>query len=264
MSLRFLVRDATTRAVPGYMADRARRHQRAVRERQGLPELTRRLTDPDGRIVVRHGPMAGLQLAEGRLAEIDAPVAKVLGTYEQELASVFYAAQERDSVFVDVGCADGYFAVGMTVRSPKLVTHAYDISRSARDLCRQTAAVNACRHRVTVHGRFDARALRGLDGQAPFLLCDIEGAEAALFDRALVGLLAGAHVLIEVHEFAVPGAGAHLRGVFSGTHDARAFEQAPRRQAAIPELERWDPEEARRALDESRPRELSWLLFSPR
>jgi hypothetical protein len=245
------------------MADRARRHQRHVRARDGATGIAERLLD--GRPpVVQRGLFAGLRYPSGRTGDIDAPAAKLLGTYEQELTTVFEDALQRVTrTFVDIGCADGYYAVGMPFISPGLTTHAFDIARSARELCAEVAAVNDVAARVRIKGRFSAESLAGLDVNGALMLCDVEGAEAALFDEALVSRLRHTFVVIEVHEHVKPGLSGHLQSVFASSHDHRVMVQDKRRPQDFAELP-LSARELATALGENRPRDLHWLVLDPR
>lgn len=207
---------------PGMMANRARRYERDLRERQDITAVAERM-DP----VVQAGPFAGLRYPPERLADVDAPVAKLQGVYEREIIDVF-ASAVGCPLFVDIGAADGYFAVGMAHASRATVVHAYDIARSARELCATVARLNSAEQRVIIRRRFTRKDLAELDLTGALVLCDIEGGERRLFDGALAAQLAPARVVIEVHEFAVPGTNAHLQRVFAPTHSMRVIHQQER------------------------------------
>jgi hypothetical protein len=223
-----------------------------------------RLAESD-RVTVVRGPCAGLVYPVSELAWIDAPVAKLCGTYEQELAPIFGALGARGvDLLIDVGGADGYFAVGLPVANASLKAHVFDISASARQLCAQVANINGVAERVRISGRFSVESLRGLDLDRALLLCDIEGGEALLFDEELAALLTPTPVLIEVHEDNVPGEAERLRALFRATHDVTTIEQAPRDPASVPEISGWTPDEQSFALAEFRPLDLLWLWCEPR
>src|SRR4051812_24657662 len=156
MDIRGLVR----RLAPGVSADRARRYERRYRAQLGLPELARRL-EP----IVQDGPFRGLRYPPDRFEEIDAPVAKLLGIYEQELYPIFESATGS---FYDIGSADGYYAVGMAIRGHHVV--AWDTSRDARDLSTTVARHNGIE--IDQRVSYDGEPI-GADG---LVLCDIEGA----------------------------------------------------------------------------------------
>jgi precorrin-6B methylase 2 len=205
-----------------------------------------------------------MQLSDA-LADVDAAAAKLLGSYEEEIADVFVRAiEDGTSTFVDVGCADGYYAVGMACAAATLTTHAFDIAASARRLCRQTAALNGVTDRVDVRGRCDADELARLHLDRALVLIDIEGAEAAFLDGEVPRLLARSRLVIEVHEDQAPGTGDVLVARFARTHTARRIDQASRAPSGHLTLAGLSHADALLALSEHRGPQLYWLVLTPR
>lgn len=261
MSAPRVLRALARRAAPKLMADRDRRYERAYRERAGITAIAHAIA---GDRRVSGGPFVGLQLRDP-LAEIDVPAAKLIGSYEQEIADVFSAAVAAGPpTFVDVGCADGYYAVGMAHASPSTTTYAFDLAASARRVCRETAQANAVAERVHIAGRCDARALRRLPLKDALVLIDIEGAEVDFLNSEAVELLASAQVVVEVHEDDIPGAGDRLRTRFAATHTAAVVTQVPRTASEYPQLAELSDERARLAIAEHRGPALHWLVLTPR
>ena len=189
-----------------------------------------------------------MRLPSARLDEIDAPVAKLLGTYELELAPIFEAAR---GPFYDIGSADGYYAVGMAIRGHQVV--AWDASASARTVCADVAKLNGV--------MIDQRELyEGEPISDGLVLCDIEGGEADLLTAEVGARLPT--VLVEVHDDSRPGTSAQLREAFAATHTARRIDQQPRKAPAA--LVDWTEEERNRSLAEFRPPAMHWLLFERR
>ena len=262
MELREQARSAARRLAPGYVANRARRYERKLRWREGVTSGAERLAagaDP----VVQAGPFAGLTYPVGRLADVDAPVPKLLGVYEQEIAWVFERSIARNvSTFIDVGCADGYYAVGMACASSVTTTFAYDVSSSARELCAQTAIASGVERRVRIGKRFCIDELRSLPTDA-LLLCDIEGGEVELLDVPMATALATYVVVVEVHEDSRPEASDRLKQAFARTHDALTVPQQPRSSPPA-QLAEWPARERARALSEFRGPRLHWIVFEPK
>jgi hypothetical protein len=83
---------------------------------------------------IRSGLFAGMSYlpdaSEGSL------MARLLGTYEAELRPHIEAlvAEGLDCV-IDIGCAEGYYAVGLAYRFPNLEVFAFDIDETARTAC---------------------------------------------------------------------------------------------------------------------------------
>jgi hypothetical protein len=211
------------------MADRARRFERGWRQRHGITDAATRLVGARGGVAeVSAGPFAGMRYPVDRLADVDTPVGKLMGVYEVEIYAPFEKAIAGGTeTFIDIGCADGYYAVGMPYASPKITTHAFDLAKSANHLCREVAQLNDLGRRVRIGRRFSIKTLDRIAPEGALMLCDIEGAEADLFGRALVGRLAATTVVIEVHEDVRPGIGAALRSLFEASHEVEFVTQRP-------------------------------------
>ncbi len=92
-----------------------KRHARRFESRLGLPSLAREFTARHG-FTIFSGPFAGMAYVARAVGS--AVVPKLVGSYEQELHGVLAdIAQTPYMVVVDVGCAEGYYAVGLAARA---------------------------------------------------------------------------------------------------------------------------------------------------
>ena len=234
-----------------------RRQDDALREAR-RPELDRWFVERHGSVVL-HGPFAGMRYARRTLDHVHHLTSRLLGSYESELAGVVAAQVERrPPLFVDIGAADGYYAVGMAVACAGIVVHAYEIDPVARRVLRANARANEVE--VTVHGPANSRRLAAHDLDRAFVLSDCEGAEVDILDGEALPALARATLLVELHG----DTGAPLRERFATTHDATEIETEPRDPSAFPELDDAPPHLRAGAVDELRPGPMSWLLLEPR
>src|SRR5436190_3634943 len=98
---------------------------------------------------VQSGPFAGLDFLPGSAEGCHVP--KLLGCYERELHGVVEAAVATgyDDI-VNIGSAEGYYAVGLARRCPTARHFAYDANPLAQQSCTALAARNGLAHRVTV------------------------------------------------------------------------------------------------------------------
>jgi hypothetical protein len=241
-----VLRETAERYVPALMAQRARRYERELRLRNGQTAAANEIVDPVVGAIVLSGPFAGLRYPTDRLSEVDTPLGKLTGAYEVEIYQPFEKAIASGTrTFIDVGCADGYYAAGMAFASPNITTHAFDLAASARNLCLEVAEINAVSQRVRVEKRFSLSSLSRIDPSGALMLCDIEGGEADLFTTDLVARLRLTTTVIEVHEDARPGISDKLRALLSPSHDLETVHQ--RSQNA----------------DESRPPLMHWLIARP-
>lgn len=168
--------------------------------------------------VIYQGPFAGMTYAsrtsEGALA------ARLLGTYESELHPHLagFAAEGLDCI-IDVGCAEGYYAVGLARMMPDVTVHAYDIDPAAREACRDLAEKNGVSDRVMIGERFAPADFQAFDGRRCLVMVDTEGAEVDILDPEQGPALAGMNIIVETHNVFRRGALPTLHGRFIGTHE---------------------------------------------
>ena len=175
--------------------------------------------------VVAHGPFAGMDYGVGAAEGGAAP--RLLGIYEASLAPVFERVIAGGyGLVMDVGCAEGYYAVGLARRMPGARVMARDSDLRAQGLCRDLAALNGVAGRVEVGGILTHADFDLCRAQKTFVLCDIEGAEDALLDPALAPGLTHADLLVEVHESGARGLLARLTQRFAATHTVTRIDRA--------------------------------------
>jgi hypothetical protein len=173
------------------------------------------------------GPFAGMEyVAEATEGSL---IARLLGTYESELHPhlTAMAAAGLDCV-VDVGCAEGYYAVGMARLAPEATVYAYDISEKARLACADLAAKNGVSDRVIIGGEFAPDGFEAFAGRKVLVMVDAEGAEIDILQPELSPSLAGMSIIVETHDVFRPGALRTLVGRFAATHDIVRIDQAPK------------------------------------
>ena len=196
---------------------------RAVSARKEV--LARRLLDrlgPEYR--VRAGLFQGMAYPSPQ-SHGSALVPKLLGTYELELAPVITGWRDcAFPVIVDVGCAEGYYAVGLARMFPGAVVHAFDSAAEARSMCLKTSEANGVAGRLQLHGECGQADLLAIDLRSGGLvISDCEGFEGDLFDATVAEHLAHCHAIIEVHDHPHDDAPRMKRlfAAFSRTHDLR-------------------------------------------
>ena len=219
---------------------------------------------------IASGPFAGMKYVSRSHAS--ALGAKLVGTYELELHETIRAITSLNiSNFVDIGAAEGYYAVGLLLNCNSSTTLvAFEAGLSGQRLCGELAELNGVSSRMRVRGFCSPESLNDelQTGEHPALvLCDTEGFEATLLDPAVVTGLQTAYVLVELHEFAVAGVGELLRERFRTTHRIVEICTRERSRSDFPLRAWWFsilPDAAILALmAEHRGREMSWLWMTP-
>ena len=197
-----------------------------------------------------------------RLASWGVLAPKLLGSYEAELHADLELLIPRDhDRVVNVGCAEGYYAVGLARRLPAATVFAFDSDPYAQHLCRRLAARNRVAHRVRVEGTCSPTRLCELVTGSTLLVVDCEGCELELLRPDLVPVLAAADILVELHDFIDPSISATMLSRFSASHDIALLDSTERDPAAYPVLDSLSPDDRVEAVAEHRPCVMQWAVM---
>lgn len=162
---------------------------------------------------------------------------------------------------VDVGSAEGYYAVGLALRLPSAEVFAFEASARGRYLCAQLATLNGVRDRVHLLARCTAKRLETVVADETLLVCDCEGCEAVLLDPLLVPSLRRADIIVEVHDFIDPRISRNLSDRFRHSHKVHWVDTEPRHPERWPELMGLATIERQIALSEGRPAPMQWMIL---
>lgn len=216
---------------------------------------------------VRRGPFVGLKYPF-LSAIYSAFFPKVLGYYEMELHSaIAILKQNQYSSIHDVGCAEGYYAVGFAKMFPDSKLVAYDLDPLARERTIEMALAND----VPVGDMFEIKdfcsseELLRLDSAKKHLIfSDCEGFEGELFTNEVVSHLVLSDFVIEVHDFVSPGLCDALVLKFSLTHHVEIIKSIDDlyryRFIDDQELLKLDLKDQIQLLAEKRPSQMEWLF----
>ncbi|SLM30351.1 conserved hypothetical protein [Desulfamplus magnetovallimortis] len=167
--------------------------------------------------VVMEGPLHGMdylaQSSEG------CHIAKLLGCYEQPLHPFIEEAfQTPYQKIINIGCAEGYYAVGFALKMPDIRVMAFDVDEGAREKCKALAAKNGVIDRIEVGGLFRQEDFKDYINRKVLILCDIEGGERDLLDPAGSPALKGMDIILESHECLIPGITMEMIRRFKDSH----------------------------------------------
>lgn len=206
--------------------------------------------------IVPYGPFAGM-----RYINDDFPPT-LLGSYEAELHPIIPALASRGyERVVNIGCGDGYYAVGLARLMPTARVFALDSDPIAQAACQSLAQLNGIAERVTVMGECTPAILSDLVRPGTLVFCDCEGAELKLLDPVAVPMLSQCDVLVEMHDFICAGASLTLQTRFRSTHSRSVIQPSVRDPAAYPILGSFSEFDRLFALCEFRPGPTPWGLF---
>jgi hypothetical protein len=226
------------------------------------------------RIAARHevvaGPFRGMKIQLSPLSSRHL-LGYILGSQELELREVIGRIVERSyGTIINVGAADGYYAVGLALRLPSARIEAFETLGEFHPLIESSARLNGVSARIALRGMCDANALRrSLEQATPpaLVVMDIEGGEVDLLDPQSIPQLRQTDILVETHDAFVAQATDTLVDRFWQTHNVECYTAQARilpdfPADFLPAFRRWFPRLAVDLMDERRTGVQRWLFLA--
>ena len=212
---------------------------------------------------VQAGPFAGMVLP----ADLDGAdyqrdlLPMLMGVFEGELSPAIEALIKRKpGLVINVGAAEGYYAVGLARALPDSRVVAYEMLESARASCRQVADANGAS--IELRAECTVAELNAvLDGPAA-LVVDCEGGEVHLLDPETVPALKDCDMLVECHDMILPGATQAIVDRFAGTHRIERIDEGVRPMIAHDLIRNRSSLERLLAVCEFRGGASNWLMMT--
>lgn len=214
-------------------------------------------------LAVADGPFAGMKYVLLPSSFNIAP--KLLGCYERELHPILRKAMQNNcKSVVNIGCADGYYAVGVALRLQNAKVFAFEKDPLCRKLCRELASANGVTDRVTVSGACEIKDLNSMALDDALIICDCEGYEINLLRLDLIEGLKTCDVLVELHDIFDPGISQAILARFKETHNIEIISSSDRNPDDYPVLGCFNAYDRRLALSEFRPGKMQWAFLESR
>jgi hypothetical protein len=164
--------------------------------------------------------------------------------------------------FIDVGAAEGYYAVGMTkyVFADDIEVIAYEAEKKGRALLKKLASLNGV-NKIDIRGFCSTDDLGScLDGRPAFLLMDVEGAEYELLDTSQVDF-SNTDILVEVHGVEDPNAISKMKAGFEDSHEITIVRPGNKRLPEWIDVHEKIVNNANYVVDEFRGSSVHWLFL---
>ena len=194
---------------------------------------------------------------------------KLLGSYESELHSTILTFQNNDyTEILDVGCAEGFYAVGMAMNFKFTKLYAFDSDPCALIACEEMAKENNVHDRIITRGGLDSQTLSSFTFQKRgLIICDCEGYEKELFTKENIHNLTSCDLIIETHDLFDIEISTYLIELFKDTHTIETILSTDDINKAIDsqytELEHLSLIEKKKLLAEECQAIMKWLICRP-
>ena len=214
---------------------------------------------------VQNGPFIGMKY--NKFESLNRTMfPKLLGTYEKELWETIEEIKDcAYSEIIDVGCAEGYYAIGLALNSSNSKIFAYDTDDKARNACRNMAALNNVSEKITIRDSLTANELKEFQFSTKGLvICDCEGFEKELFNIINVDNLHNCDLVIETHDYIDITISSNLKKLFEKTHTIKSIKSIDDIQKALTYdfefIQHLNLYERKILLSEKRPATMEWLV----
>ena len=238
---------------------RSIRSGRIVEDMKKQRELERKLyVKTQGKVI--GGPFEGMVYCDEACGSMLGP--KILGVYEAEIQGVIsdIVASNYENI-VDVGAAEGYYAVGLLRSCPKAVVTGFETSPQGRGAMESMAKQNKVAERLTIAGHCEISDLEAAlkSDHKQLIICDIEGGEKHLLNAENIPLLNQSDILVEVHDFADISISSTLLNRFGATHEVERISSQTREPKDLPASEDFNVGELLLLSSERRPCVMEWF-----
>jgi hypothetical protein len=217
--------------------------------------------------VVLDGPFKGMRYPTNQSFG-SAFYPKILGTYEKELELLISnLLVDKYDLVIDVGCAEGYYAVGFAKFSKAQKVFAYDIEEKARELCSEMVKINNVSDKVVVSNFFDFEEYQKILNEFPksriLIILDIEGYEKIILDTKFKNIIINTDFLIEMHDYLDLEITESVNSFFEGKKITKIFSLSDFQKAIEYNselLQNLDFKTKYYLLSEGRPEQMKWYL----
>jgi hypothetical protein len=220
--------------------------------------------------IVSMGPFNGLKFSDklgwGNQNDL---TSQLLGFYELEVVKLIHELASHDRVFIDIGAANGFYAVGVAKCFDINHVYCYEMTEWGRSAILNNAIINNVQHKLSILGKCDQEALSKAScayaNSSCIVLVDIEGGEFKLLDKNAFQLFRYSDIIVELHDWMSDDLSATQKMLInsSETHHHSFFRNNGRDPMGcklishLPEDYQW------LACSESRERSMQWVHFQP-
>ncbi len=215
-------------------------------------------------LVVKDGLFKGMKYPSFN-AVFSSILPKLSGTYENELNIVFDKLQaNRYELIVDIGCAEGYYAVGMAMLFPDTPIYAFDTDITAQQLCHEMALLNQVQDQVIINGECTIEVLSTLvNGKRCLIISDCEGYEEELFTDERSHVFSKCDLIVELHPFENKNIKKDIYDALSNGHQVQFISSLDTNRKAFELSENYihfSNLQKAQIVDEKRPHTMDWLI----
>lgn len=220
---------------------------------------------------VKYGHLKGMRLKSTTWSKRDIG-SLLLGEYEKQVIDYVQTLPTKYSVFIDVGAADGIYAVGFLKNGRFETTYCFESIESSRNSILTNAIANAVESRIRILETATANFLKNLvnnysvELSKAFVLIDIEGGEYDLLSLDNLQMLKESTVIVEIHQDVNDYAAKYekLLKIASDIFDVQTLTRSCNPRTEFLEIKEWPDEDRQILFSEGRRYAMEWLVLIPK
>ena len=194
----------------------------------------------------------------------------ILGVYEKHiLDQLIKFSKHKNTIFIDIGAADGYFAIGSAYSGLFQKVYAFEIQKNGREILSENAKANNCDKNIIIKSEANFNTLKEIIDihTSAVILIDIEGGEFTLLNDQTLKLLRNCNVVIELHPSLVKDGNKKESELINSAKKFFKFSLIKRENYnpnLYEELDSFSDEERLLAFSEGREANMNWLILEPK
>jgi len=218
---------------------------------------------------IRYGPFKGLKLSNNISWGLTDRAAMLFGIYEKEVLDWLSSLSEKRKYFIDLGAADGYYALGMIKSKKCEFSFCYEILEESQKVIHDNAKLNNLSDKIEVRGEasknfVDDFSSNELDNAIIFV--DVEGHEFSIFNKDVLKKCRNAIMIVELHEWLIKDGTNKLKIFIKNAKqyfDISFLTTSSRDLSNYEELKYWNDTDRWLLCSEGRGRLMSWCILEP-
>ena len=218
---------------------------------------------------VAYGPFKGMLLPD-TLWWGDDRITQTLGIYEEHvLDQLIENSQQGATKLIDIGAADGYFAIGLIYSKIYQKCIAFEISDEGQKRILENAKKNHCADLIEIHGEANLESLTTMliGSEKSTVLIDIEGCEYDLLSNEVLEALSDSFIICELHHNLVDDGLRREKDLLTRAgnfFNTKLIKRETYNPNAFPELDHLSDTYRLISVSENRTKNTRWLVCSPK
>jgi precorrin-6B methylase 2 len=175
-------------------------------------------------LIVTSGPFEGMKYVQRANGSV--LLLKLVGCYEFVLHTFLNNDKSTSyDTIIDIGCAEGYYLIGLSLHHPEAKLIGYDTEPDALELLQELAKTNNIKNQLALFIKCEPKLLETQITQNTLLICDAEGFEHEILNPQNTKSLKDVQtIIVETHDHIISNTTQELITRFSDTHTAEELQ----------------------------------------